>query len=162
MRSEYIRRVTSDAMLEQARLLTERNGEAWMTEEWKDCIVGSHFAGADALELLHIRLGHMPYQRIKRMKRRQIIKGYKLDSKTLKALLREKCDVCICSKKADASHKGQLPLPMTAWVNFSTDLSAHSIDHHCTLIYIKWLLLIINLNMCGITTCKRNIRHTTR
>ena len=42
---------------------------------------------ADALELLHIWLGHMPYQQIKRMIRRQIIKGYKLDSKTLKALL---------------------------------------------------------------------------
>ena len=33
MRSEYIRGVTSDAMLEQVRLLTEANGEGWMTEE---------------------------------------------------------------------------------------------------------------------------------
>jgi hypothetical protein len=83
-------------------------------------------ARADALELLHIRLGFMPYQRIERMIRRQIIKGYKLDSKTLKALLRERerCDVCIICKKVDAPHKGQLPLPKTAWVNFSTNLSA--------------------------------------
>ena len=58
------------------------------------------------------------------MIRRQIIKGYKLDSKTLKALLRVRCVVCICSKKVDAPHKGQLPLLKTAWVNFSTDLSA--------------------------------------
>ena len=38
MRSEYIRGVTSDAMLEQVRLLTEANGEAWMTEEltWRE------------------------------------------------------------------------------------------------------------------------------
>ena len=36
MRSEYIRGVTSDAMLEQVRLLTEANGEAWMTEERQD------------------------------------------------------------------------------------------------------------------------------
>jgi len=105
-------------------MLTEENGEAWMTEERQDGIVGAYLARADALELLHIRLGHMPYQRIERMIRRQIIKGYKLDSKTLKALLRERCDVCIRSKKVDAPHKGQLPLPKTPWVNFSTDLSA--------------------------------------
>ena len=42
----------------------------------------------------------------------------------MKALLRERCNVCIRSKKVDAPHKGQLPLPKTAWVNFSTDLSA--------------------------------------
>ena len=60
-----------------------------MTEERQDGIVGAYYARADAIELLHIRLGHMPYQRIERMIRRQIIKGYKLDSKTLKALLRE-------------------------------------------------------------------------
>ena len=60
MRSEYIREVTSEAMLEQVRLLTEVNGEAWMTEERKDGIVGAYLARADALELLHIRLGHMP------------------------------------------------------------------------------------------------------
>ena len=89
MRSEYIRGFTSEAMLEQVRLLTEQNGETWMTEERQDGIVGAYLARADALELLHIRLGHMPYQRIERMIRRQIIKGYKLDSRTLKALLRE-------------------------------------------------------------------------
>ena len=32
--------------------------------------------------------------------------------------------MCIRSKKVDAPHKGQLPLPKTAWDNFSTDLSA--------------------------------------
>jgi hypothetical protein len=83
MRSEYIRGVTSEAMMEQVWLLTEENGEAWMTEERQDGIVGAYLARADALELPHIRLGHMPYQRIERMIRRQIIKGYKLDSKTL-------------------------------------------------------------------------------
>ena len=71
MRSEYIRGVTSDAMLEQVCLLTEANGEAWMTEERQNGIVGAYLARADALELLHIRLGHMPYQRIERMIRRQ-------------------------------------------------------------------------------------------
>jgi hypothetical protein len=58
------------------------------------------------------------------MMRRQIIKGYKLDSKTLKALLRKKRNVCIHSKKIDAPHKCHLPLPKTAWVNFSVHLSA--------------------------------------
>jgi hypothetical protein len=65
MRSEYIRGVTSEAMLEQVRVLTEENGEAWMTEERQYGIVGAYLARADALELLLIRLGHMPYQRIK-------------------------------------------------------------------------------------------------
>jgi hypothetical protein len=89
MRSEYIRGVTADAMLEQVSMLTEENGESWMTEERQDGIVETYLAKADALALLQIRLGHMPYQRIERMIRRQIIKGYKLDSKTLKVLLRE-------------------------------------------------------------------------
>ena len=39
MRSEYIRGVTSDAMLEQVRLLTEANGEAWITEKPQNGIV---------------------------------------------------------------------------------------------------------------------------
>jgi hypothetical protein len=90
MRSEYIRGVTSDAMLEQVYLLTENNGEALMNEERQDGIVGAYLARADALELLYLRLGHMLYQRIELMIRRQIIKGYKQDSKTLKALLRDR------------------------------------------------------------------------
>jgi hypothetical protein len=60
-----------------------------MTEKRQDGIVGAYLASADALELLHIRLGRVPYQQIERIIRRQIIKGYKLNSKTLKALLRE-------------------------------------------------------------------------
>jgi hypothetical protein len=70
MRSEYITGVTSEAMLEQVYLLTEENGEAWMTEERQDGIVGAYLERADALELLHIRLGHMPYQQIEMMIRR--------------------------------------------------------------------------------------------
>ena len=85
-----------------------------MTEERQNGIVQAYLARADALELLHIRLGHMPYERIERLIRRQVIKGYNLDSKTLKALLRERCDVCIRSKKVDATHKGNLPLPKSA------------------------------------------------
>jgi hypothetical protein len=75
MKSEYIREETSEAMLKQYRLLTEVNGEAWMTEERQDGIVGVYRARADALELLHIRLGHMTYQRIERMIRRQVQAG---------------------------------------------------------------------------------------
>jgi hypothetical protein len=54
-----------------------------------DDIVGAYLARADALEMIHISLGHMPYQRIERMIRRHIIKRYKLNSKSLKALLRQ-------------------------------------------------------------------------
>jgi hypothetical protein len=59
MRSEYIKGVTSDTMLEQVRLLPEEKGEAWITEERQNGIVETFLATADALELLHIRLGHM-------------------------------------------------------------------------------------------------------
>jgi hypothetical protein len=66
MRSEYIRGVTSDVMLDQVRMLTEENEEAWMTEERQDSIVATYLARADALELLHIRLGHMPPSELNR------------------------------------------------------------------------------------------------
>jgi hypothetical protein len=124
-------------MLEQVWQMTEEKGEAWMSEEWRNGIVGAYMARADALEMLHIGLGHMPYQWIERMIRRQIIKGYKLDYKTLKALLRERCDVCIRSKKVDAPHKDQLPLPRQ---HGSTSLRSSQlclIERNCTVTYVK-------------------------
>jgi hypothetical protein len=53
-----------------------------------------------------------------------IIKGMTLDNKTLKALKREKCHVCMRSKNTDAAHSGHIPVGSTAWVNFQTDITA--------------------------------------
>ena len=59
-----------------------------------------------------------------------IIKGMSLDNKTIMALKREKCHVCMRSKNTDAAHNGHIPVGSTAWVNFQTDITA--------MIFIIW------------------------
>ena len=81
-------------------------------------------AKAQALEILHMQLGHLPYQRIERLIQKGVVEGFKIDKQLVDALVREKCDICMQSKQRDASHGGKLPLPTQAWRRISTDLSA--------------------------------------
>jgi GAG-pre-integrase domain len=74
-------------MEEEIAMLIKEKGASWVHK--------AYLAKADAMELLHSQLGHMLYPRIERMVRRGIIKGVTLDKKTLKALQRERCHVCI-------------------------------------------------------------------
>ena len=75
----------------------------WLTEERLGHIHQAYLAKADALELLHSQLGHLPYSRIEVMIGKGVIKGMTLDNKTLQALKREKCHACMRSKNTDAA-----------------------------------------------------------
>ena len=65
----------------------------------------------EALELLHLQVGHLPYQRIERMLQLGALTGINLDMKLLHQLVRQKCDMCIRAKATDSAHTRSLPLP---------------------------------------------------
>ena len=124
LRANYFAGIAIQGMEEEIAVLMEEKGASWVTNEKIGLIHKAYLAKADAMELLHSQLGHMPYPRIERMIRRGIIKGVTLDKKTLKALQRERCHVCMRSKKTDAAHNGHIPVASSAWVNFQTDITA--------------------------------------
>jgi hypothetical protein len=72
-----------------------------------------------------MQLRHLPYQRIERLIQKGVIEGFKINKQLVDALVKERCDICMQSKKRDASHRGKLPLPTKAWRRISTDLSAN-------------------------------------
>jgi hypothetical protein len=74
---------------EEIAMLIKKKAAIWVTDQKIRLIHKAFLAKADAMELLHSQLGHMPYQRIKRMIRRGINKEMSLSKKTLKALQRE-------------------------------------------------------------------------
>ena len=94
------------------------------TEEFANALQEVYITKVEALELLHLQLGHLPYQRIERMLQLGILTGINLDKKLLHQLVRQKCDICIRAKATDSAHTGSLPVPDEAWRRFSTDLSA--------------------------------------
>ena len=99
-------------------------GRHWLTDERRDECVETYVAKAEALEILHMRLGHLPYQRIERLIQKGVIEGFKIDKQLVDAWVKKRCDICMQSKQRDASHGGKLPLPTEAWRRISTDLSA--------------------------------------
>jgi hypothetical protein len=94
------------------------------TEEFANALQEVYITKVEALELLHLQLGHLPYQRIERMLQLGVRTGNNLDKKLLQQLVRQKCDICIRAKTSDSAHTGSLPVPDEAWRRFSTDLSA--------------------------------------
>ena len=94
------------------------------TEEFAQALQQVYITKAEALEFLHLQLGHLPYQRIERMLQLGVISGINLVKKLIRQLVRSKCDICIRAKATDTSHSGNLPVPEEAWRRFSTDLSA--------------------------------------
>ena len=99
-------------------------GRHWLADERRDECVETYVAKAEALEILHMHLGHLPYQRIERLIQKGVIEGFKIDKQLVDALVKERCDICMQSKQRDASHGGKLPLPTEACRRISTDLSA--------------------------------------
>ena len=85
------------------------------TEAYVNALQEVYITKVEALELLHIQLGHMPYQRIERMLQLGVLTGVNLDKKLLHQLVRLKCDICIRAKATDATHSGSLPVPDEAW-----------------------------------------------
>ena len=123
-RHDYIQGVTKEAMVGNLESLKAHLGRHWLTDERREECVQSYVAKAEALEILHMQLGHLPYQRIERLIQKGVIEGFKIDKQLVDALVKERCDICMQSKQRDASHGGKLPLPTEAWRRISTDLSA--------------------------------------
>ena len=121
---EYFQGLALQGLDEQCQILHHYQEDEWLQESKFEELSASYLAKADALELLHVQLGHLPYSRIEKMISKGIIRGFELNKHLMKQLIKAKCGVCIRSKATDASHKGQLPLPEKPWVEFATDLSA--------------------------------------
>ena len=98
-----------------------------------------------------MQLGHLPYQRIERLIQKGVIEGFKIDKQLVDALVREKCDIRMQSKRRDASHGGKLPLPTKAWRRISTDHSAEFAHPRSMVTYTRWPSLITKTSMPGIT-----------
>ena len=126
--ANYVVGVAIQGMEEEVVMLAKVIWLKWLTGERLWLIRQAYLAKADALELLHSQLGHMPYSRIEVMIGKGIIKGMTLDDKTLKTLKREKCHVCVRSRNTDAAHNGHIPVGSTSLVNFQTDITA-MFDH---------------------------------
>jgi hypothetical protein len=94
------------------------------TEEFANALQEVYITKIEALELLHLQLGHLPYQRIERMLQLGVLTSINLDKKLLLQLVRQKCDICIRAKVTDSAHTRSLPVPDEAWQRFSADLSA--------------------------------------
>ena len=112
--------VTKEAMVGNLESLKAHLGRHWLTDERRDECVDTYVAKAEALEILHMQLVHLPYQRIERLIQKEVIEGFKIDKQLVDALVKERCDIC----QRDASHGGKLPLPTEAWRRISTNSSA--------------------------------------
>ena len=58
-----------------------------MTREYREALQSVYITKTEALELLHVQLGHLPYHRIERMLQLGVISGPKLDKQLLKQLI---------------------------------------------------------------------------
>ena len=67
VRANYFVGVAIQGIEEEIAMLTNVIGSDWLTDERLGIIHQAYLAKADALELLHSQLGHMPYSRIEMM-----------------------------------------------------------------------------------------------
>ena len=78
-------------------------GRNWLTDERREELFQTYVAKAQALEILHMQLGHLPYQRIEKLIQKGVIEGFKIDKQLVGALVREKCDIC-CKVSKQTHH----------------------------------------------------------
>ena len=123
-RTNYIEGVTEEGLIDNLESLKHHLGRNWLPDERREEVYQTYVTKAQALEILHMQLGHLSYQRIERLIQKGVIEGFKIDKQLVNALVKERCDICVQSKQQDASHRGKLPLPTEAWRRISTDLSA--------------------------------------
>ena len=125
MKKSYIESVVHEVYCAEMEKLKREMFKEDCTEEFANALQKVYITNkVEALELFHLQLGHLPYQRIERMLQLGVLTGINLDKKLLHQLVRQKCDICIRPKATDSAHNGSLPVPDEAWRRFSTDLSA--------------------------------------
>jgi hypothetical protein len=120
----YIHSLVHEVYCAQLEVAKREMPPEEITEAYRDVLQQVYIIKAEALELLHVQLGHLPYQRIERLLQLGVISGPKLDKKLFQQLIREKCDVCIRAKATDSAHTGSLPMPDSPWERFALDISS--------------------------------------
>jgi hypothetical protein len=124
MKKSYIESVVHEVYCAEIEQVKREMLKEDFTEEFVNAQQEIYITKVDALELLHLQLGHLPYQWIERMLQLGVLTGINLDKKLLHQLVRQKRDMCIRAKVTDSAHTGSLPVPDEAWIRFLTDLLA--------------------------------------
>ena len=76
---EYFQGLALQGLDEQCQILHHYQEDEWLQESKFEELSASYLAKADALELLHVQLGHLPYSRIEKMISKGIIRGFELN-----------------------------------------------------------------------------------
>jgi hypothetical protein len=124
MKKSFIESVVHEVYCAEMQKVEREMLKEDCTKEFKKALQEVYITKVEALELLHLQLGHLPYQRIEHMLQLGVLTGINLDKKLLHQLVRQKCDICIRAIATDSAHTGSLPVPDETWQRFSTDLSA--------------------------------------
>ena len=95
MKKSYIESVVHEVYCAEMEKVKREMLKEDCTEEFAIALQEVCITKVEALELLHLQLGHLPYQRIERMLQLGALTGINLDKKLLHQLVRQKCDICI-------------------------------------------------------------------
>jgi hypothetical protein len=118
-RRRYIRSLGHKVYVSQLEVAKRKLPTDEMTKEYREVLQYVYITKTEALQLLHVPLGHLPYHRIENLLQLGVISGPKLDKQLLKQLIRLKCDVCIRAKATDSKHTGKLRIPDNTLERFS-------------------------------------------
>ena len=72
-RTNYIEGVTEEGLIGNLENLKYHLGRNWLTDERREEVYQTYVAKAQALEILHMQLVHLPYQRIEGLIQRGVI-----------------------------------------------------------------------------------------
>ena len=89
-RTNYIEGVTEEGLIGNLEAIKHKLGRNLLIDERREELLQTYVANAQALEILHMQLGHLPYQRIERLIQKGVIEVFKIDKQLVDALVREK------------------------------------------------------------------------
>jgi hypothetical protein len=82
-RRRYIRSLVHKVYVAQLEVAKRGLPTDDMTREYREALQSVYITETEALELLHVQLGHLPYHRIERLLQLGVISGPKLDKQLL-------------------------------------------------------------------------------
>ena len=83
MKKAYIESVVHEIYCAEMETVKREMRKEDCTEEFANALQEVYITKVEALELLHLQLGHLPYQRIERMLQPGVLTGINLDKKLL-------------------------------------------------------------------------------
>ena len=83
MKKSYIESVVHEIYCAEIKKAKREMLKKDCTEEFANVLQNMYITKVEALELLHLELGHLPYQRIERMLQLGVLTGINLDQKLL-------------------------------------------------------------------------------